>query len=252
MSTYSPHGTAHVRPSSQPTSATPQTDPPRRRVEIAWQRRNGDIEMSTYAIPAEPVFEECFSAFAHGTPIQTPHGPTAIEDILPGDEVLTQEHGPLPVLWRGSLTCHAMPQDRCRRLTRIMVDGFGVGRPVRDLLIGPAARIIHRPRNHPTGGPRSQVLVPVAALQDGATIIPVTPPSSVQLYHLALPVHATLSVGGLEMESYHPGISLRGTLGHRQLAQFLAIFPHVDQPGDFGPLTYARMTERDLDEAPAA
>ncbi|SDN62728.1 Hint domain-containing protein [Lutimaribacter pacificus] len=252
MTTYSPHGTPPVQVARQAASDTPQTDIPRRRIEIAWQRRNGDVEMSAHAIPSKALFEECFSAFAHGTPIQTPDGPVAIEDILPGDEVLTQEHGPLPVLWRGSLTCHATPQDRCRRLTRIMTDGFGIGRPVRDLLIGPAARVIHRPRNLPTGGPRSQVLVPVSALQDGATIIPVTPPSAVQLYHLALPVHSTLRVGGLAMESYHPGISLRSTLSPRQLALFLSIFPHIDQPGDFGPLTYPRLSERDLSEAPAA
>ena len=94
--------------------------------------------------------------------------------------------------------------------------------------------------------------MPVAALQDGATLIPVTPPSAVQLYHLALPVHSTLQVGGLEMESYHPGISLRSTLAQRQLALFLSLFPHIEQPGDFGPLTYARLTARDIDEAPAA
>lgn len=252
MSTYSPQSTSSVPAARHDAYHPPQAETPRRRVEIAWQRRNGDVEISAHAIPAEPVFEECFAAFAHGTPIQTPNGPVAIEDILPGDEVSTMEHGTLPVLWRGSLTCYASPQDRCRRLTRIMADGFGIGRPVRDLLIGPAARVIHRPRNHPTGGPRSQALVPVAALQDGATLIPVTPPSAVQLYHLALPVHSTLQVGGLEMESYHPGISLRSTLAQRQLALFLSLFPHIEQPGDFGPLTYARLTARDIDEAPAA
>lgn len=252
MTTERPHPRLSASLPQAVPAAIVHPETPRRRVEIAWLRRNHDIGTATQSIPAAPLFEDCFSAFAHGTPLQTPDGPIAIEDILPGDEVMTVEYGPQPVLWRGSMTCAPHPQDRCRNLTRIMTDGFGIGRPVRDLLLGPAARLLQRPRSLPTGGPMSQALAPVSALQDGATVIAVTPPSAVQLYHIALPVHATLRVGGLEMESYHPGISLRSALTHRNLTQFLMLFPHVDQPGDFGPLTYPRLSGDAFDTAPAA
>ena len=223
-----------------------------RRVEIAWLRRNGDVELATQVIPAQSLFEDCFTAFAHGTLIQTANGPVAVEDVLPGDHVMTKEHGPLPVLWRGSLACVQTGKDRCRSLTRIMADGFGIGRPVRDLLVGPAARVLHQARHAGGSHIGAQALVPAAALQDGAVAVPVTPPGAVHLYHLALPMHATMRAGGLDMESYHPGVSLRSSLSQRQLAQFLALFPHIDQPGDFGPLAYPRLAGLEMDSAPAA
>lgn len=239
------------RPHFTPPVQIAPEDAPRRRAEIAWLRRNGDVELATLAIPATQLFEDCFAAFAHGTPIQTSQGPVPVEDILPGDSVLTAEHGTLPVLWRGSLTCLPSPQDRCHNLIRVMADGFGMSRPVRDLLLGPAARVLHRARNRPSGGSRSDVLVPVAALGDGVAAFPVAPSSAVQLYHLALPHHATMRVGGLAMECYHPGGSLRGALSPRILAQFLALFPHIDQPGDFGPLAYPRLSGLDVNPVPA-
>lgn len=238
------------RPRFTPPVQIARADGPRRRAEIAWLRRNGDVELAAVTIPATPWFEDCFAAFAHGTPIQTPDGPIPVEDILPGAMVSTTEHGALPVLWRGSLTCLPHAQDRCRGLTRITADGFGMARPARDLLLGPAARVLHRARNRPSGGSRSEALIPISTLTDGVAAFPVVPASSVQLYHLVLPMHATLCVGGMSMECYHPGISLRSTLAPRSLPQFLALFPHIDQPGDFGPLAYPRLT--DLESAPAA
>ncbi len=250
MTTERPRPTPPVTPMRADTAIT--AEPPRRRVEIAWLRRNGDVQLATQSIPAIPLFEDCFAAFTHGTLLQTPQGPTAIEDILPGDHVITEQHGPQPVLWRGSMTCQAnTPHDRCRTLTRITADGFGIGRPLRDMLIGPGGRLLCRARSGPTR--RGQALAPVTMLHDGASVFAVTPPGAVQLYHLVLPIHATLRANGLEMESYHPGISLRATLQTgRQMAQFLAIFPHIDQPGDFGPLAIPHMTDGSLDAAPAA
>ncbi|MCM2563301.1 Hint domain-containing protein [Lutimaribacter sp. EGI FJ00015] len=226
---------------------------PRRRVDIAWLRRNGDIALATQAIPAVPIFEDCFAAFAHGTLIQTQLGPVAIEDILPGDQVLTLDHGTQPVLWRGSLTCVPSNQDRCRSLTRVTADGFGIGRPARDLLIGPGGRILRQAPRGLAGAGCAQALVSVSSLQDGASVIAVSPPGPAQLYHLCLPVHAVLRAGGLDMESCHPGISLRSTLpDSRALAQFLALFPYIDQPGDFGPLSYPRLPGKALQDAPVA
>lgn len=239
------------RPHLTPPVPIARDDAPRRHAEIAWLRRSGDVDHATLIIPAAQLFEDCFAAFAHGTPIQTPNGPVPVEDILPGDAVLTVEHGALPVLWRGALTCRPGLQDRCHGLTRVLADGFGISRPVRDLLLGPAARVLHRARHRPSGGSRSDALIPVATLGDGIAVFPVTPPSGVHLYHLALPHHATMRVGGLAMECYHPGGSLRGSLSPRILAQFLALFPHIDQPGDFGPLAYPHQSALHTETAPA-
>ncbi len=55
------------------------------------------------------------ACFTQGTLIETPQGPRAIEDIAPGDLVLTLDNGPQPVRWAGQ-----------RR-----VDGRGAFAPIR-------------------------------------------------------------------------------------------------------------------------
>ena len=78
--------------------------------------------------------------------------------------------------------------------------------------------------------------MPVADFADGDRIVEVTPVGSVQLYHLMLGRHATMRIGGIEMESYHPGKSLVRSMGESTAALFLSLFPNIGQAEDFGEL----------------
>mgnify|MGYP003561850666 FL=1 len=42
--------------------------------------------------------------FANGTRIATPRGERPVEDIRPGDRVMTRDNGPQPVRWAGSVS----------------------------------------------------------------------------------------------------------------------------------------------------
>lgn len=52
---------------------------------------DGSVRETEQIGPATPVFEAAFSAFAHGTVIQTSQGQVAIEDIYPGMKVKTAD-----------------------------------------------------------------------------------------------------------------------------------------------------------------
>lgn len=228
-----------------------------RRYEVAWQPRPNSFDITHHMAPANRVFESAFSAFAHGALLQTPTGPVAIEDILPGDMVDTVEHGPQPVVWRGSMMLVPntdMETPEQSQLTRFMPDSLGMERPMRDVLAGPAGRILHRPQSLRDQMSDSLMYSLARDFCDGQSVFQITPPSAVQVYHLCLPMHSTLRVNGLEMESYHPGTALRSTLTPQMLSLFLSLFPHIEHPGDFGALVHPRFTptKPDLDHITAA
>lgn len=214
-----------------------------RRYRALWHARDKGVRECEQTAPALPLFDAAHSAFARGTLITTPRGPIAIEDLLPGDTVMTAEHGPLAILWIGSMEWQPDTETAAQpnRLTRIMADAFGVGRPMADLLTGPGARILTRPRDLRASIGADHVLSPTHAIADGMHAFRLTPPGPVTLYHLCLRHHATIKANGLETESYHPGSGFEREIGPRMLSRFLGLFPHIREPHQFGPLAHLRL-----------
>ncbi len=245
--------TAHfkVRSSARPvTNRSAQTDgrlprkrPLMRKYEAAHLTPSGadpsEIASSLHVAPALPCFEDAVSALAHGSLVGTEAGPVAIEDLLPGTRVWTEEAGLQPVLWVGStmLVPGATGQrPEMTRLTRISADAFGPGRPMPDLLLGAGARLLSQGRS-----------VAAAELADGVQVVRVAPVTPVRLYHVLLARHARLRVNGLPVESYHPGTLTENSLPRELLELLLGLFPGMNALSDFGPQAYPR-AEPDLPE----
>lgn len=213
-----------------------------RRYRSLWQTADGQQRETEQTAPALPLFDAAHSAFSRGTLITTLQGPVAVEDLLPGDAVVTAAHGALPVLWIGSMTLTPDANGpRPGRLTRIMADAFGMGRPMLDFMAGPGARILTRPRNLRAVSGSDQVLTPSHALADGQHAFTITPPCPVTLYHLCLRRHSVITANGLEVESFHPGANFERQLGQNMLIRFLSFFPHIREPHQFGPVCHLRL-----------
>ncbi|KMK68034.1 Hint domain-containing protein [Puniceibacterium sp. IMCC21224] len=220
-----------------------------RKYEAAALLPDLTISLRQHIAPAIPLFEDACCAFARGTLIQTVRGPIAIEDLLPGDYLKTAK-GSEPVMWIGSTTYVPDTGDdgsSLSGLTRITSDGFGIGRPQSDLLIGPAARMVVRREKLRTLIGRDSVLVPVSDYADGDRIFNVSPGGAVQLYHLMLARHGVIEVGGMEMETYHPGQGFDATQGANMRALYLSMFPNLNQISDFGELNLSRTTREVVD-----
>jgi hypothetical protein len=237
----------------------PRKLPVMRRYEVMSLDAAGEIVSSRHVAPATPQFEAAFSAFARGTLLTTDQGLYAIEDLLPGMLIETSEFGPCPVLWIGSMTI--LPDAPVEtpdqtRMTRIMADTFGMGRPMTDVVAGPGARLLHRPAAlrelNGTGARSGQVFTPAADFEDGMSTIRITPPRPVTVYHLCLDRHASIKVSGIKMESFHPGPGMEQRMGPNMLSLFLSLFPHINSLDDFGPLAYPRATRETLDSLTAA
>ena len=221
-----------------------------RKFEIASLRPDLSINFSQHVAPAAPLFEECASAFARGTLIETVRGPVAVEDLIPGDYIQTAL-GPEPITWIGSTSYvpgRADDATSLTRLTRVTADAVGLGRPPMDLLLGPAARMmVHHAKLQTLLG-QDAVLAPVAEYTDGDRFLDITPAGTVQLYHLMVRRHTTIQVGGIEIETFHPGNSASQQLGHKTRELFMSMFPNLETLGDFGE-TCATRTSREVIES---
>ncbi|MEQ9260508.1 MAG: Hint domain-containing protein [Roseovarius sp.] len=212
---------------------------------------DGSVRMSDQIGPAMPAFEAAFSAFSHGTLIATTRGQVAVEDLEPGMKLQTAEHGAQQIVWIGSMTLMPRTEDLPDNgnLTRIPADSYGMGRPERDLLCGPGARLLMRPVGMGARLDGERALTPAARLADGMNAIAVYPQRPVTVYHICTRRHAVINAGGLSAETFHPGAGFERNMGPNMLSLFLSFFPHIKQPRDFGPLAHARLPLNENDPA---
>ena len=239
-----PH-TWTARPDRQPLRALPRTH----RYEVAYLGHTSEITTLSRVAPAMPMFEDAFCAMARGSLIATADGPIAIEDLQPGTYVCTRDNGLQPLLWVGSMALKPdarntsdITDGKIGGLARVTADSFGLGRPMPDLLLGPAARLFRQDAALIAAMGTTAALAPISAFIDGDTVLSITPITSVQVYHLAFSRHQIITANGLEIESYHPGSQRDMHLTGQMRALFLALFPHLSSMKDFGPLAYPRMS----------
>jgi hypothetical protein len=226
-----------------------------RRVEIAFLNHRDEVDQLARLIPALPVFEEAFCAFARGTLFPTPRGAVAVEDLWPGMEVRLLDGRTARLLWRGSAMIVPGSRDQdpaMTRLTRISADTMGLGRPFEDLMLGPKARVVNRRPGVRLLTGREAALVPAPDLVDGVSVVEVAPPTAVEVYHLAFDRHERLLANGIEVESYHPGPLHTFPLRGEPLAQFMGCFPHRTDLTCFGEPALPRLRLQDLDLFDAA
>lgn len=231
-----------VRQSRDP--AAPGLPPFDTRYQIVWRDADGTVAEAARAGPTEPRFTDAFAALGRSALVQTETGPVAVEDLLPGQRVLTGA-GPQTLLWKGSRTI--LPQHRGLPLHRIASNALGPGRPDFDLMLGPAARIVSRRGALRALIGREAALVPIAAICDGDALVRIQPISAIQVFHLAFARHTTFTANGVELESAHPGAA--ETEGARALdAHLLAMFPHLAALAEFGPPCLPRLDGATLDK----
>ncbi len=217
--------------------------PQLRRYEVTSLLPGGQLAETRHIAPALPLFEQAFTAFTRGSLVETDMGPVAIEDLCPGDRIWTRDGDHRTLLWKGMTTLipgRSSAAGRPQALTSFMADSLGMEKPMSCVVCGPAARLLRTPlhlRHAETSGP---LLTPAQEFLDGMQIVETAPPAPVDMYHLCLARHAVIRVGGLEFETYHPGIDALRLVSYPIKTLFLNMFPHVESIADFGPLAFDR------------
>lgn len=159
----------------------------------------------------------CFTA---GTRILTPLGQRPVEDLRPGDEVVTRDNGVQTLRWTG-----------CRR-----VAGHGALAPIRisagaldnsrDLLVSPQHRMLHRSATANLYFDSPEVLIPAKHLVNGRTIIQ-QQVQNVDYIHLLFDRHEIIMAEDCPSESFHPGHVGLGAVTAAAREELFTLFPEL-------------------------
>lgn len=168
----------------------------------------------------------CFTA---GTRIETPDGPRRVEELRPGDLVLTADDGPQRVRWVGrrTLTRQEMLQDPRLWPVTILAGALGPSRPRRDVAVSRQHRILLTGWACELHFGEPEVLVPAHRLVNGRTIRLDPPSGDVTYVHFLCDRHQIVSAEGLATESFYPSpLALSGIEADAR-AELLLIFPEL-------------------------
>ncbi len=145
--------------------------------------------------------------FTPGTWIDTVSGPRRIEDLAPGDLLVTRDNGLQPLRWicqRRLDAAHlrAWPQHR-----PILIRAHSLGRnlPRQDMLVSPQHRMLLQGWRAQLHFGESEVLIPARGLMNDHSICLATEPDPVTYIHLLLDQHQVIRANNAWTESLHAG-----------------------------------------------
>lgn len=172
--------------------------------------------------------EKVIPCFTPGTRITTDRGEVPVEDLQPGDMVLTRDRGFRPLIWVGrrDLTLADLVVQPALRPVRIAAGALGGGLPCRDMLVSPQHRML-------VGGWRAEMLfgeeeVLVAATH--LTALPGVTPAirpGVSYVHVMFDRHEIICADGAWSESFQPAQRMLDGMGEAQQEEILALFPDL-------------------------
>ncbi len=160
----------------------------------------------------------CFTA---GTRLATPEGQVRVEDLVPGDLVLTKDEGAQPLRWIGR-RCVAAEGDFAP--IRIEAGAFGAHDAV---TVSPLHRVLIRDSLAEILFGEGEVLVAARDLVNGRSVRRIEG-GEVEYVHLMFDRHQVVFSEGLETESFLPGPQIENSFEAEIVAEICAIFPEID------------------------
>ncbi|MEM8591948.1 MAG: Hint domain-containing protein [Pseudomonadota bacterium] len=173
--------------------------------------------------------------FVSGTLILTPDGERRIEQLEPGDLVVTHDSGPQPIRWVGSRTLRAEGS-----LAPILIQAGALGEH-RQLLVSPQHRVLIRDTLSELLFGEPEVLVSAKHLVNDRSIRAMEG-GFVTYVHLLFDEHQVVFSEGLATESFLPGPQTNDCFEQDVLDEICEIFPELDPETGDGYSPAARRT----------
>ena len=194
--------------------------------EVTDSLGNTDVGFVTLSMVA------CFTA---GTLIDVPGGRVAVERLVPGDLVVTRDHGAQPLRWVGRAVRAARGKDAP---VEIVAGTFGDHGTVR---LSPNHRVMVTGARAELLFGEAEVLVKAKHLVDGRAVR-IVEGGEVSYLHLLFDRHEVVTANGLPCESYYPGDQTLGAFDAEVREEILTLFPALrEDVGAFGPLVRAEV-----------
>ena len=170
-------------------------------------------------------FESIAPCFVAGTWIDTPTGPRRVEDIAPGDLVLTRDHGPQPVTWAGGSDRLAVGRDAPIRFAAGALGDHGA------IELSPQHRVLVADARAELLFGEAEVLVKARDMVNDRTIRPRADGRPVRYVHILFARHEIVTANGLQSESYHPGDQTLDAFDAATREEILRLAPGADGSG---------------------
>ncbi|MBY5932820.1 tandem-95 repeat protein [Tateyamaria omphalii] len=173
--------------------------------------------------------ENIIPCFTPGTLIATPTGERRVEDLQPGDRVITRDNGIQEVRWVGhrAMTGEELADAEHLRPVLIRQGALGKGLPERDMLVSPQHRVLVADKKTALYFDESEVLVAAKHLtqMDGIDVVEV---SETTYIHVMFDQHEVILSDGAWTESFQPGDMTLNAMGDAQRAEILELFPELE------------------------
>lgn len=183
-----------------------------------------DASGTGFQISATPsTFESVTLCYLRGTRVLTPTGEVAIEDIKPGDELVTRFGGIRKVQWIGHMTRCPFHVQNLQEVApiRIRAGALGGNRPARDLYVSPGHSMLVD----------GQLLL-AKLLVNGVTITqeikPEKNPPLIEYFQVDFGTHDCIIAEGSWSESFADAPGLRDAFDNA--AEFYSFFPSHRPP----------------------
>ncbi|MGB3556608.1 MAG: Hint domain-containing protein, partial [Jannaschia sp.] len=188
--------------------------------------------------------EAATACIAGGGILRRPGGAVAVEDLRPGDRVLTATGESVRIDWIGARLYRR--EGRRPTFFRISAGAFGNTGPKRTMTVGAAAHLLLEDRRclPLVGTPRA--FAPIAAFEDGETVLRIVPAGDVPVYGIACVTQAAVVVSGLSIETFHPAHAVAACAGEAFRADLARLIPLDFDGTGFAP---ARIPRLSLSEA---
>lgn len=202
-----------------PSAAFRAARPLRRTEPLALTRRHD-------AVPDRPATGPggwLVAALAAEMRVMTPAGPRAAGLLAPGAQVLTLDHGAVPVLWAGRRRVTAAEAEARPAIAplRMPAGWLAPGAPRQSLRLSPRAGVLLERPDLPPGG----LLVPAATLVGTGGLSPESG-ADVTYVQIVLARHGLVGVEGVPVETLHPACLPRDAPERVALADVLPDCAH--------------------------
>lgn len=159
--------------------------------------------------------------FLRGTLIRVPGGEIPVEDLRPGMQVLTYDHGPQELLWIGNRTTACTPDSTP---IRFATGSCGNDRP---LFVSPQHRMLVSGQQAEILFGEPEVLIKAKDMVNDCSIRPARELRSADYFHLLFGTHQILWANGALSESYQPGPETAAGFDSGTQAEIEGLFPEL-------------------------
>lgn len=174
--------------------------------------------------------ENIVACFTPGSMVLTDTGEIAVEDLAPGDRVLTRDSGFQPIRWVGRRDLSHAELIVEPRFNPVFIakGALGSGLPERDMMVSPQHRMLITDTRAELLFGEHEVLVAAKHLV-GMAGVEQRISKAVSYIHILFDQHEVVRADGTWSESFQPGDQTLAGMDANQRAEVVALFPSVSE-----------------------